>query len=156
MTDIYDIKANILWLPIDIFYSIIFLFFYIFFYLILNKYFSKNKEKNTEIFQLNISTQKEKIDYLEFLQNIEENYLNSEKSIFYSKLSEIIRLFLEEKLGKAISKMTFDEIKDLNLEKNLESILKNIYFKEFKREVEDDINSRESIILKVKKLFINK
>lgn len=41
MTDIYDIKTNLLWLPINIFYSIIFIICFILFYVILSKYLNK-------------------------------------------------------------------------------------------------------------------
>lgn len=152
MNDIYDIKANILWLPINLFYSLVFVLFYIFFYVILSKYLNKDKEKKVKMLHCNISTKKEEINYINILKNIEEKYLTSSKEIFYSKLSQLIRLFLEENQKKPISKMTFEEIKSLNLEKNIENIIKDIYFKEFQKDIEDNEELRKKVLEEVKSL----
>lgn len=153
MVDIYDIKDNILWLPIDFFYSIIFVLFYIIFYVILSKYFNKEKnEEASEMFQRNISTNREYLYYSKLLKCIEKNYLDSSKEIFYSKLSWIIREFLEEKENLSISKMTFEEIKRLNLEKNTENIIEDIYFREFSENIEDSVEFRKEILGRIRKL----
>lgn len=151
MTDIYDIKQNILWLPIDLFYSVVFVLFYIFFYIILSKYLNKDKVLKEEIIEKESIT-KGKVDYIEILEEIKNKYLNSSKEIFYSKLSEVIRLFLEENQEKPISKMTFEEIKSLNLEKNIENIIKDIYFKEFQKDIEDNYELRKKVLDEVKSL----
>jgi len=131
---------------------LVFVLFYIFFYVILNKYLNKDKEKKVELLHCNSSTKKEEINYINILKNIEEKYLASSKEIFYSKLSELIRLFLEEKQEKPISKMTFEEIRSLNLEKNIENIIKDIYFKEFQKYIEDNEELRKKILEEVRSL----
>lgn len=152
MTDIYDIKANMLWLPFDIIFSLLFIIFFIIFYIILNKYFNKEEKENVDILQCNMSTEKENKDYLEILKNIEENYVWSQSEIFYAKLDEVLRDFLEEKQEIPISKMTFEEIKSLNLEIGLEKLIKKIYFREFDKNISDNIDSRKEVLEEVRTL----
>ena len=143
MNDIYDIKANLLWLPIDIFYSFLYIIFLAILFFVFIKYQERKKEVKTLV--------KEKIDYLKALKEIN---LNSSKEVFYSKISVVLRDFLEEKLSKPISKMTLNEIKNLSLEGTIEKVVENIYFKEFKRETEDNLDVREKIFEKVKNLLV--
>lgn len=148
MTDIYDIKANILWFPIDIFYSFLYIVFCIIIFLSL-KYMLDKKTKLEDIDFLKEDL-KEKIDYLKLLLEIDPNIKKEE---FYSKISLILRDFLEEKLQKPVSKMTFKEIKDLYLERHIEDMIWSIYFSEFKKEIEDSLEFREKILDEVKDLL---
>lgn len=148
MTDIYDIKANILWFPIDIFYSFLYIIFFIVIFLLL-KYMLNKKTLWEDNNKLN-EVLNEKIDYLKLLLEIDPNIKKEE---FYSKISLILRDFLEEKLQKPISKMTFKEIKDLLLEKHTEDLVASIYFSEFKKEIDDSSQFREKILDEVKALL---
>jgi hypothetical protein len=49
--------------------------------------------------------------------------------------------------------MTFSEIKNLSLEENIESLICSIYFKEYKSEIEDNIELRKKILNEVKLIF---
>jgi len=149
MNDIFDIKSNILWWPIDFFYSFLYIIFFIIFFFLIKK-FSKKPEKILEVVEKKFEP--EKINFSELLKKIS---FEDTKEKFYSKISFILKNFLEEKNLKPISKMTFKEIKNLNLEKNLENLIKEIYFSEFKKDTDDNLELRKKIFEEVKNL-INK
>jgi hypothetical protein len=92
-------------------------------------------------------------NYKELINNFEKKYLEEKTDIFYSKLSEILKEFLEERENKNISKMTFNEINKLNLEENIKNLIKNIYFKEYKQSFEDNNEIRKNLIEEVKKII---
>jgi hypothetical protein len=79
----------------------------------LYKYYSNKTKIEPEIIEIK---KREKIDYINILSKIENKYINSSKDIFYSKILEILKLYLEEKENKSISKMTFGEINKLKLD----------------------------------------
>ena len=152
MTDIYDIKQNLLGLPINIVYSIFFLIFIIFL-IFLYKFLENNKnnrKKSTEGFS---HLKVKKINFSKISSNFEEKYLRENKTIFYSKLLEILREIYKYKNKKDIWKLTFDEINKLNLDNNLKLLIKNLYFKEYSREVEDSEEVRKKLILEVREII---
>lgn len=151
MTDIYDIKGIVLWYIFDIKYSFIYILFLIVLYIL---WFLMNKNKNN-IKQENIVKKVVKIDFDKLLDDINQKYLSSDKNLFYTKLTNFLRELLEYKWYKDISKMTFDEISRLDINNNIKYILKNIYFKEYQKEIIDNKKLRESYINDIRKL-INK
>lgn len=150
MTDIYDIKDVILWFPLNIFNTLVFLIFLISFYIFL-KYLFSRKDKNLVV--ENIEENIEKINYSILLDDVENKYINSDYSIFYTQLSSIIRWILLNKWHKNISKMTYDEIKNIGLDKNIEDIIYGVYFKEYSNWVNDNLNDRKNYISKVRWLI---
>jgi len=153
MTDIYDIKDILLWFPININYSLVYIIFLIFLYF-LWKYLNNNKQEKIEEI-VEVEEKVENKDFNKILEEIEKKYINIEKNIFYMKLSEFLRDLLEFKWYKDISKMTYKEISRLDLDKNIKNIIKNIYFKEYKKEIIDSEKQRKEIINDIKKI-INK
>lgn len=148
MIDIFDIRGNILWLPFDFVYIILYALFLLFLYFIFRYLDNKKVISLTQID--NSLYEKEQINYLFLLENID---INLEKNIFYSEIISIFRDFLDEKIWKNISNMTFSEIKNLSLEENIESLICSIYFKEYKSEIEDNIELRKKILNEVKLIF---
>lgn len=143
-----EINKIILWFPIDIINSIIFIIFVILFYFIW-KYFNKNKiykQPEKKIF-------KEKVDFKKIISDFEKNNISNSPEIFYSKLLEIIKEILEQAWVKNISKMTFEEINMLKIKQNLKDLIKNIYFKEYMRKIEDNTEIRKNLISETKKLI---
>lgn len=149
MTDIYDIKGIVLWYIFDIKYSFIYILFLIVLYIL---WFLMNKNKNN-IKQENIVKKVVKIDFDKLLDDINQKYLSSDKNLFYTKLTSFLRELLEYKWYKDISKMTFDEISRLDINNNIKYILKNIYFKEYVKKIEDSEEIRKNLILEIKKLL---
>jgi hypothetical protein len=105
--------------------------------------FSQQIEKKEEIENI-------KTDYLIIIKEIENIFINSKAEIFYAKLDEILRIFLEEKKNISISNLTFEEIKSINLEKNIENLIKDIYFMEFNQNLNDSLDLRNNILEKLK------
>lgn len=148
MNDIYDIKDTLLWLPINITNSLIFIVFIIVLFFIL-KYLLKKEEKIEEI-QEEVVEKAEVKDYIDILKEFEENYMYSQSEVFYSKLLEIVREILDEKENKSISKMTFEEINNLNIDNLIKNLIKEIYFKEYMEYVTHDNHEyRKELIEKV-------
>ena len=53
--------------------------------------------------------------------------------------------------------MTFEEINTLDIENDLKNLIKDIYFKEYTKNVHDDtVEYRKELILKVKKIINRK
>jgi len=49
--------------------------------------------------------------------------------------------------------MTFEEINMLKIKQNLKDLIKNIYFKEYMRKIEDNTEIRKNLISETKKLI---
>jgi len=149
MNDIYDIKDIFIGFPINIFYSLLFISF-----LIILLVFYKNilEKKNKQINKVNII--KEKVDFSLIILDFEKEYLELKSSIFYAKLLEILRKILEEKWNNNISKMTFKQINNLNLDDSLKNMIKSIYYKEYTEKIEDNKKIRLDFIKEIKKLII--
>ncbi len=146
-----DINPIILWFPINISYSLVFILFLVWLY-ILWKYLDKQKipEKIIKTDFWNVWNLE---DYKKQLNILEKKYLNIKKDVFYSKLSEILRNIIRYKSKRDISKMTFSEIQKLKINKNLLELIKNIYFKEYAKKIEDSEEIRKNLILEIKKLI---
>ena len=153
MSDIYDAKYILLGDPISIIYSVVFVLFIIIM-LFLFKYFNKKevvyKEKKLNYVEEEIKY----VNYIKIFENLEENYKNLKPEVFYKELSFIIRWYLEQERNvDNISKMTFREIRKLKLDKRIEKLIENIYFKEFSKNILDNEEIRKEIMLAVKTLI---
>lgn len=152
MNDIYDIKENLLGLPIDITNSLIFIIFLIGIYIFL-KIFFKKEEKEEKIEEKPILKVEYK-DYNNILNQFVSEYLDSKSHIFYSGLIVILREILEEKENKNISKMTFDEINILNIDDSIKNLIKDVYFNEYMEYLsQDSIDYRSKLVANVRGLI---
>ncbi len=152
-----DINPIMLWFPINVLYSIIFILFLVWLY-----FLWKNLDKKgwTQGSPLQNECRGEpcvhpKPNYLKQLKILEEEYLDKNKEIFYAKLSKILKNIIMQQGSlaswKDITKMTFTEINKLEIKQNLKDLIKNIYFKEYMKEIEDSEEIRKNLILEVKK-----
>lgn len=148
MVEIYNIKETFLLIPINFMYSIFFLLFIIIIYFIYIFILKNNNKKilSKEDKPLIIK----KIDFIKILDNFEKTYIEKEKWEFYSKLLEILREVYKYKNKQDIWKLTFDEINKLGLDQNLKDLIKNIYFKEYSRLIDDNDEIRRKLISEVK------
>ena len=147
MKDIHNIQWILLDNLLNYKISILYAIFAVFVLGVL--YFLKNYKKEV-IIKETLEKPKEKINYVELLNKIP---LDLEKNIFYGKLMEVLKKFLEEKTKKSFSKMTLEELKKLNLNKNLFEFIKEIYFLEYDKDsFEDNLEKRKNILEKAKKI----
>jgi len=149
VTEIHDIKDNIIGTPFNSTNSISFIIFLLFLFFIFLLYWKKDKKSELP------KKEKVNIDFNKLINEFEIKFSNLSKDLFYSKILEILKLFLEEKKWKPFTKMTFKEIKSLKLDKKLENLIEWIYFKEFKKEIDDSEESRKLLFLEVKKLILS-
>ncbi len=148
MKDIYDID----WVLLGNMFSLenmglflVILFFLYLVYLFINRLKVEKKEERF------IEVEKEKINYLEKIEKIEENILGKD---FLQEISKLFRIFLEEeKEYKNFSKKTLEEIlEEKNIEKDYRDFLKKIYFREYNGE-DLELEARKEIILELIKIF---
>jgi len=152
MKDIYEIKNILLGLPIWIEKTLILLIFFIWSYFLLKKYFWE-EEKELEKNNIEEKIFYEDKNFSKFLDEFEKNFFNAEKNIFYQKISEILKGILENKFQENFSNLTFDELRKMNLDWEIENLLKNIYFKEYAKKIEDWEDLRKKIIFEVRKIL---
>lgn len=153
MTDIYDIKTILLWMPFSIIYSLIYIFLIIWIYF-LSKYLNKNKLNKKEIKIDYVQKIKENVDYENIFRKLEKDYKELKPNIFYKNLSYIVRWYLEqEKNINNISKMTFEEIQKLKLGNEKEKLIKKIYFNEFRENINDNEEIRKKILREIEILI---
>jgi len=145
-----DINPIILWLPINIVNTIVFIVFVLWLYF-LSFYLKQNKkvEKKSKTNFWKVQS----VDiYKKQLLDLEKN-INIDKYEFYKNLANILKWILEYYGAKNISKMTLEEINNLKLKQNLKELIKNVYFKEYARDTDDSKEIRKDLILEVKKLI---
>jgi len=149
MTDIYDIKAIIFWVPINILYSLIILLI-----LIIAYWFLFKTTKKQEVIEFKIPEIR-KIYHL--IEDLEENIQTYKTDEFYHQLDKILRLYLSNKKRiHNIEELTLKEMEQLDLDSVFIDILKNIYFKEYAKDIEDNLNVRKEYLEKLKNLIIYK
>lgn len=123
--------------------SLIFLWIIILIYFIFKNLFEiKNilKQKNTE--KIN-----EKIDFLEILEKSKNENLE--------KYLEVFTLFLEEKTkNKNLQKMTFEEIKKIDLKEKEIKLFEKIYFLIYSKK-DLEIKEKQKIFEELKLIFEN-
>jgi len=105
--------------------------------------------------------QKIEINYSELLKKLEKKYIDSPKEKFYAKTSELLRIFLDDRVQKWLSKWSLKEVEkflsDSNLE-NKDTILwfyKNIYFPEYSK-WDDNIENRKTILQDLENIIIER
>ena len=147
------------WLPINIIFSLIFILFLIWLYFLWKffrppltpPYKGGGLEKTPLLSKEGQGVVP--INLKSILEKFEKKYINSDKEIFYSKLSEILKYFLKQEKNIDISKMTYIEFSKINLDNKILNLLKNIYFKEYAKEIIDSEEIRKNLILEIKKLI---
>ncbi len=149
MTDIFDIKNNLLGYPINIYYSLAYILIFFILFFLLKKFLQKDKKDEF----ITKKQEEKKINFIEVLDLIKDKYLDEKKEIFYFKLWEFIRWFLEKKYSKNISKLTYKELQNLQIDENEKDIFWKIYFKEFMKSFEDSKEKRLNIIEDVRKII---
>ena len=132
--------------------SLIYILFAIFILFFFNKILS-SKEDDIEIINTRVENKIQKRNFDKIILDFEKKYLNENHSIFYSKLIEILRDILETKWIKNISKMTFSQINNLQLDEQIKLLLKNIYYKEYSKNIIDNEQIRLEYISKTKELI---
>lgn len=150
MANINDIQENLLWFPIDIKYSIIYILSFLIIYIIIKNILSK---KTTEIKNKNEIINKKHIDFSFELWKIKSNFLNIDKDLFYLKISNLLREFLEEKYNIEITKMTLNEVKNQKLTKEEKELFEEIYLNEYKKDFIDNSDLRLNIIERIWKII---
>jgi len=152
MQNFNDIKPIILWFPINISNTILFIIFLVVLYFVW-KYFNNKKELKPVIIETNFWKVTSLEDFKKDLKDLEKKYLKENKDIFYPKLSEILKNIFEYKTKKDISKLTLSEIKKQKLNPKLIDLISSIYFKEYAKKIEDSEEIRKDLILEIKKLI---
>ncbi len=149
MKDIYWLKWNMYWKIVSkesiyfLFISLLALLLYLLYQKILNKYLYTQKS-------LEIKTPKKPVNYLSMINYFEKKYLESKKEIFYSKLSQIFREYLDEKIENWLSNKSFSELKEnKKIKKDLLNIYEKIYFPEYNN-LSDSIEERTKILTQLK------
>lgn len=96
------------------------------------------KEKEEQIEQLDEPIiEKRQIDFQSLLQDIERNYLDTEKEVFYGKLWALMREYFDEKIENGLSAKTFWELrKKIKKYPSLTRIYEQIYFPEYNLETD--------------------
>lgn len=152
INDIYEIKDISLGYFINIEHTIIYILFLIFLIFIFKKLLSNNKviENDNKVIEKQII---KKVDFNKIISDFQSNYLNENQTIFYSKLMEILKEILESKWIKNISKMTFSEINNLKIDNNIKLLIKNIYYKEYSKNIFDNEQIRIEYIENIKELI---
>ena len=149
MTDIYDIKPLLLWIPINLVYSLIILIILIIAYLLIFR-----KKENKIVIQEKIEEKVIDIDYKSLITDLEKNIEKYDQETFYHKIDKILRLYLAGKWYKNIKSLTLKELENLQLDTIFIDLLKSIYFKEYANNLEDSISIRKEYIEKLKKMLL--
>jgi len=152
MQNFNDIKPIILWSPINITNTILFIIFLIVLYFVY-KGLKPSVEKKYSVNKVALAPWKKLEDFKKDLKNLEKKYLKENKDIFYPKLSEILKNIFEYKTTKDISKMTLSEILSTEGFSPLKDLISNIYFKEYAKKIEDSENIRKDLIIEIRKLI---
>lgn len=154
MNDIIDIKPLLLWFPIDFFNTLILLIFIFILGLLIRIFLYKEKNVIKEEKEEENMFFEEKKDYKKILMDFQNEFLNSKSEVFYSKLIEIFKLIIKDKDWKDISKMTYEEITWLNIDEKLINIIKEIYFKEYIKEIYQDTEDyRKELVSKILEIY---
>jgi len=151
MTDIYDIKGIILWVPINILYSLIILLI-----LIIAYWFLFKTSKKQAIQEVIVVKKPTNIDFTQLIEDLEKNIQIYNTEEFYHQVDKILRLYLSNKKWiKNIEKLTLKEVEQLDIDSSFIDILKNIYFKEYAKDIEDSLDTRKEYLEKLKKMGID-
>jgi hypothetical protein len=147
MKDIYENKN---------FYLIIFYWIILLFLFIALLYFISKKSPLKKSIKIEKKVEKKKviINYSKLLKEIEKKYIEEKKDIFYNKLSEVFRIFLDDKISPWLSKKSLKEAKQSIKDTYIIEIYEKIYFPEYDT-INDSKNERLELLSTIKNL-INK
>ena len=137
MTDIYDIKNLVSSIPINFVYTAIILAVAMILYI-----FLINQKEETKI--VKIKVKKENINDL--IKDLEQNIDKFDKDTFYRKLDYILRLIVKEKYNKNIKNLSYKELNKLDIDNILKDFIKNIYFKEYAKNIDDNEEIRQKYV----------
>ncbi len=144
MEDIYEDKNFfLLWFYVFVLFALIIYLFYYIFIIIRNK-----NPKNTNN---KLEYKKQEINYNKLLIDVEINFLDEKKDIFYAELNKVFRLFLDDKIKFGLSKKSLKEIKKHLENKQIIDLYERIYFLEYDKTKDTKIKRLE-LISSVKKL----
>jgi len=149
MKDIYDIKSQAFIWPFSFISILLFIIIIFIIFLLYYTYtrFIKNKKNFLEIKEI------KQVDYKKILDFVELEYINSQKDVFYWKLWEFIRQYLDDKVEAWLSFKTLYEIKSY-LKYDLYNLVEIIYFPEYNNK-EDTREQRLEILALIRdKLWI--
>lgn len=166
MTDIYPEKKFLNWYLFhkDSIYIILLFVLILLILFLLNKYtiyFLNKKDKIIEKYKRKKYIIKKKINYNKLLISLEEEYIDSKKEVFYAKLWNLFRIYLDDKVSEWLSKKSLSEFKNEKITWLLDDkkdifikTYEKIYYPEYNI-IWDNIEIRRKIIKEVKNLIIN-
>ncbi len=146
MTDIYDIRPNILPQPWNILWVIFAIVGTILIYsatYLWNIFHSPGKAKI-----------KKSINYAALLKKLEKKHTGSSTEIFYGQLGQLFRGYLDDKISYGLSWKSLAEAKKI-LPKELHTLYSDIYFPAYNTKP-DTLENRSKIISKLRKIFRKK
>ncbi len=97
---------------------------------------------------------KKKINYQKVLKNIQTHHFSDSKEVFYGKIWELFREYLDNKVKYGLSWKSLSEAKK-TLPKWLHSLYTNLYYPAYDTK-KDSPSSRKKIIEKLEKIFSKK
>ncbi len=146
MTDIYDIKTFLFsfLLSIDYVLIIFIVVFFVLFYILLNYFFDFKGDIKIETKHITDNKIKLRLEYL-----IKNSEIFS-RNIFYREVSLFIKTLIYNKFqDKSVFFMTLAEIEN-NFKNEYNTILKEVYYLEFDKNLEDSLILRKKILQKIK------
>ena len=150
MLDIYDIKKNLYGFPINIVLTLYYIVFFLIIYYLYKLYLKSRKKLEEIVFKPEAEIKKD-INYIKLIRDVEKKYLKEQKEVFYAKLAEVIRLYLDDKIKLWLSAKTLKEIK-WEIKTDLYDLIEKVYFPEYDRK-EDSLEQRENILKQTKNLL---
>jgi len=167
MNDIYKNKEFIKWdlFSKELVYILLLLIILVILWSISYKYFIKYlwklNKKLKEKDDVKKEVVKKKINYNKLLEFLEEKYIDSKKEVFYAKLWDLFRIYLDDKVLEGLSKKSFKEFLKIEIswlpdgkkEKIIE-VYKKIYYPEYNKKL--DKEDRSEIIEEIKNIITNK
>lgn len=146
MTDIYDIKTFLFsfLLSIDYVLIIFIIVFLSLFYVLLNYFFDFKADIKIETKHITDNKIKSRLEYLI------DNVWVFPRNIFYREVSLFIKTLIYNKFqDKSVFFMTLEEIEN-NFKNEYNTILKEVYYLEFNKNLEDSLILRKKILQKIK------
>ena len=140
----YDIKPVINWDFINITLSLIILVVWGFLYFLLN-----TKPTTTQQPEIDFNSLLPVINFSKFIKEL-ENSLMIDSNTFYAKIANLLKLIIQYKFNLNVQALTLEEIEKLPIEEDLKDILANVYYKEFTKPINDDIEKRKKYINQIK------
>lgn len=146
MTDIYDIKTFLFSFLLSLDYVLIIsiIVFFVLFYVLLNYFFDFKSDIKIETNHISDNKIKLRLEYL-----INNSWVFS-RNIFYREVSLFIKTLIYNKFqDKSVFFMTLEEI-EKNFKNEYNLILKEVYYLEFDKNLEDSLILRKKILQKIK------